>query len=300
MKTLLRYMSYSLLYVSLPWLAGRATLPQPPAQTFALNGLVVVNREAAVVLNRDYTPERGAAQVEVELRGGGIEQRTYTDQNGEFRFEVPAGTYELTFRHPEYYETSLKGVEVKEKPSSTLKVALPLKITLPQLIWQRDPEIIGPKIVPAPSLQLSFEPRRPLAAGRPMRGTLTMKNVGREPILVPTELVTRDSQYSPRSKIMQISISVDGYYDYYEEKYICVPSKSCKELRPSEAASFPITIYERKAFDDGRRVARTYPKRGEYKLKASVNFKLPIDDPNKDIDIRTEAIKSGFTVLICN
>lgn len=291
---------YSLALICLTLFAGTAVFPQAQTQTFTLNGLVVVNREGVVTLNLDHTPERGAPDVEVRLTGAGIEQKTITDQNGEFRFEAPVGVYELTFRHPAYYETTVKGVEVKQKPLSTLKITLPLSITSPQLILQRDPEIIGPKMVPAPTLELSFEPRRPLAARRSMRGTLTIKNVGKEPILMPTEPVTKDSQYSPKAKIIQVDISAVGYYADYDQKFICLPSKNCKSLAHNKTISFPITIYERAGYYEvGRRVAQVYPKTGEYKLKARVHFKLPSDDPNKDIDTRTEAIEREFSVLIC-
>ena len=62
-----------------------------------------------------------------------------------------------------------------------------------------------------------------------------------------------------------------------------------------ETISFPITIHSREGYDEGKRVAQVYPKAGEYKLKASVHFKLPNDDPNKDIYIRTEAIEREFS-----
>ncbi len=300
MNELSHYIGYSLAFICLSLLAGAAALPQTQTQTFTLNGLVVVNREGKVVLNLDHTPERGAPDVEVRLTGAGIEQKTATDQNGEFRFEVPVGTYELSFRHPAYYETTVKGVEVKKQPSSTLKITLPLSITIPQLIWQRDPEIIGPKMVPAPALELSFAPRRPLAAGRPMQGTLTIKNVGKEPILMPTEPYTSRDQYSPRAKIMQVNVFAEKLGAVFDQKYLCLPPRNCKELRSLETISFPITIHSRERYDEGRRVAQVYPKTGEYKLKASVHFKLPSDDPNKDIDIRTEVIEREFSVLVCN
>jgi hypothetical protein len=89
--------------------------------------------------------------------GAGIEQKTVTDHNGEFRFEAPVGTYELSFRHPAYYETTVKGVEIKKAPLSMLKITPPLSITSPQQILQRDPEIIGPKMVPAPKIVHSKE-----------------------------------------------------------------------------------------------------------------------------------------------
>lgn len=300
MKRLSHYIGYSLAFICLTLLAGTAVFPQAQTQTFTLNGLVVVNREGVVTLNLDHTPERGAPDVEVRLTGAGIEQKTITDRNGEFRFEVPVGTYELTLRHPAYYETTVKGVEVKRKPSSTLKITLPLSITVSQLILQRDPEIIGPKMVPVPALELSFEPRRPLATGRPMQGTLTIKNVGKEPILMPTEPYTSRGQYSPRAKIMQVNVFAEKLGAVFDQKYLCLPSKNCKELRSLETISFPITIHSREGFDEGKRVAQVYPKTGEYKLKASVHFKLPSDDPNKDIDIRTEAIEREFSVLVSN
>jgi len=300
MKRSSRYIGYSLVFICLTLLAGSGGLSAIATQTFTLKGLVVVNREGVVTLNLDHTPERGAPDVEVRLTGGGIEQKTVTDQNGEFRFEAPVGTYELSFRHPAYYETTVKGVEIREKPSSTLKITLPLSIKLPQLILQRDPEIIGPKMVPAPELELSFKPRRRLAVGQPIQGALTIKNVGKEPILTPTEPFTKDSQYSPRAKISQIYISVAGYNAHYDQKFICLPSENCKSLAPNETISFPITIYEREEYyEKGRRVAQVCPKTGEYKLKANIHFKLPSDDPNKDIDTRTEAIEREFSVL-CN
>jgi hypothetical protein len=194
----------------------------------------------------------------------------------------------------------VKGVEIKKAPLSTLKITLPLSITSPQLILQRDPEIIGPKMVPAPKLELSYEPRRPLAAGRPMQGTLTIKNMGKEPILMPTEPYTRDEQYSPRAKIVQIEVFAERLRAFFDQKYLCLPSKNCKELRPLETISFPITIHSREGYDEGKRVAQAYPKTGEYMLKASVHFKLPSDDPNKDVDTRTEVIEREFSVLICN
>jgi hypothetical protein len=297
-----RYIGYSLAFICLALLAGTAVFPQSQTQTFTLDGLVVVNREGFVILNSDHTPERGVPDVEVRLTGDGIEQETVTDQKGEFRFEVPVGTYELTFRHPGYYGTTVRGVEVKKPPSSTLKITLPLSINSTQIILQRDdPKIIGPKRVPAPALELSFEPRRPLAAGRPMQGTLTIKNVGKEPILMPTELVTTDSQYSPKAKIIQIYISPAGYNAHYDQKFICLPAKNCKSLAPNETISFPITIYDREGYyEQGRRVAQVYPKTGEYKLEARVYFKLPSDDPNKDIDVRTEPVERDFSVLVSN
>lgn len=300
MKRSSRYIGYSLVFICLLLLAGTAVFPQAQIQTFTLNGLVVVNREGVVTLNLDHTPERGAPDVEVRLTGGGIEQKTVTDQNGEFRFEAPVGTYELSFRHPAYYETTVKGVEIREKPSSTLKITLPLSIKLPQLILQRDPEIIGPKMVPAPELELSFKPRRRLAVGQPIQGALTIKNMGKGPILMPTEPYSRDEQYSPIAKIAQIYISAKGYNAHYDQKFICLPSENCKSLVPNETISFPITIYEREGYEKGRRVAQAYPKTGEYKLNASVHFKLPSDDPNNDVDTRTEVIEREFSVLICN
>jgi hypothetical protein len=303
MKRSLRYIGYSLAFICLALLAGTAVFPQSQTQTFTLNGLVVVNREGVVVLNSDHTPERGLPDVEVRLTGDGIEQETVTDQKGEFRFEVPVGTYELTFRHPGYYGTTVRGVEVKKQqpPSSTLKITLPLSITSTQIILQRgDPKIIGPQMVPAPALELSFEPSRPLAAGHPMQGTLTIKNVGKEPILVPTELFTTESQYSPKAKMMQIYISPGGYNARYDQKFICLPSKNCRNLAPNETISFPIAIYEREGYDDGRRVIHVYPKTVEYKLKANVHFKLPSDDPNKDVDVRTGSVEREFPVLISN
>ncbi len=302
MKKSLRYISYWywLAFICLALLAGTAALLQAQTQTFTLNGLVVVNREGVVVLNMDHTPERGAPDVEVRLTGAGIEQKTVTDQNGEFRFEAPVGTYELSFRHPAYYEITVKGVEVKGQPSSTLKITLPLSITSPQQILQRDPEIIGPKMVPAPEMELSYEPRQPLAAGRPMQGTLTIKNVGKEMILIPTEPYTRRNQYSPRAKIMEVNVFAERLGAVFDQKYLCLPSRNCRELRPLETISFPITIHSREGYDEGRRVAQVYPKIGEYKLKANVHFKLPSDDPNKDIDIRTESVEREFSVLICN
>src|SRR5262245_18532714 len=137
MKRSSRYIGYSLVFICLTLLAGTAVFPQAQTQTFTLNGLVVVNREGVVVLNLDHTPERGAPDVEVRLTGAGIEQKTITDKNGEFRFEVPVGAYELSFRHPASYEITLKGVEVKKQPLSTLKITLPLSITSPQQILQR-------------------------------------------------------------------------------------------------------------------------------------------------------------------
>src|SRR5215510_7989655 len=139
MKRSSRYIGYSLALICLTLLAGTSVFPQAQTQTFTLNGLVVVNREGVVTLNLDHTPERGAPDVEVRLTGAGIEQKTVTDQNGEFRFEAPVGAYELSFRHPAYYEITVKGVEVKKKPSSTLKITLPLSITLSQLVLHRDP-----------------------------------------------------------------------------------------------------------------------------------------------------------------
>lgn len=85
MKRSSRYIGYPLALICLLLLAGSAALPQP--QTFTLNGLVVVNHEGVVALNLDHKPERGAQDVEVRLTGAGIEQKTVTDQNGEFRFE---------------------------------------------------------------------------------------------------------------------------------------------------------------------------------------------------------------------
>jgi Carboxypeptidase regulatory-like domain len=302
MKRSSRYIGYSLAFICLALLAGTAVFPQSQTQTFTLTGLVVVNREGVVVLNADHTPERTLPDVEVRLTGAGIEQETVTDQNGEFRFEVPVGTYELAFRHPGYYEITMRGVEVKKHPSSTLKVTLPLSITSTQIILQRgDPKIIGPKRVPAPALELSYEPGRPLAAGHPMQGTLTIKNVGKESILIPTEPYTRGDQYSLQAKIIQINISPAGYNAHYDQKFICLPSKNCKSLTPNETISFPITIYDREGYyEQGRRVAHVYPKTGGYKLEARVYFKLPSDDPNKDIDVRTEAIERDFSVVVSN
>jgi len=229
--------------------------------------------------------------VEVILRGSDLTQRTRTDFEGKFAFEVPAGTYELVFRDPDYLETVLRGVEVKKQPLEELKVLLT------KLRFERDLEIIGPREVPAPALEISFNPELPLKVGRPMQGTLILKNVGRRPILIPTEPYTKDEQYSPQAKIMQISVHVNGYYDYYEEKYICLPSSNCKELAPFETISFPIRIYKRREYDEGKRVVQVYPKKAEYRLQVSLHFWLPHEKGSRPIV--TEPLRREFRVLIC-
>lgn len=249
-------------------------------------------QEARFILRGEVRSDTGSpmAVVEVRLKGEGLEQQTFTDMDGTFEFEIPAGVYELVFRSFGFYETVVRGIAIRKQPLNRLK------IVLPWLSFERDLEIISPKRVPAPALEISFEPEFPLKVGHPMRGRVMLKNVGREPILIPTVPFTKDSQYSSEAKIMQLVVDVKGYYDYYDEKYICLPSKNCKELAPSETISFPITIYHREGYYKGKRVVQVYPRRGEYKLTVGVHFMLPGTDHNT----RTQPIEKEFTVLICD
>jgi hypothetical protein len=96
---------------------------------------------------------------------------------------------------------------------------------------------------------------------------------------------------------MHVSVFLEGYSAFYDETYVCLPSKDCRELIPSEVVSFPITIYHRQDYFQGKRVSQVYPQPGEYKLKLSVQFMLP-SGPNEDI--RTEAIRKEVKVVVCN
>lgn len=360
MRKLISHAIYFLFFLGLA-----LYLPPVQAQTLTLSGVVVNDAGSAMY------------GVEVNLKGEGIEQRAFTDNEGKFKFEVSAGKYELVFRYPGYYETVVKGLDIWKQPLDSLKVLLPtltlerdleiisgvvirdsgtavegvevhlmkgesiyqttstdkegkfkfevsagkyglvfqypgyyemmvkdvdiwkqprdsLKILLPKLTLELDLEIIGPKMVPAPALDATFKPKTPLKVGRPMRGTLFLKNVGKEPILIPTEPYTKDSQYSPEAKIMQIYVEVESHNAFYDQKYICLPSKNCKELKPLEAISFPLAIYNREGYDEGKRGVQSYQKRGDNRLEINVHFKLP----SRDDDIRTEPIKKEFTVFV--
>lgn len=243
-----------------------------------------------VLLSGTVIRESGSALEGVEvhlIRGGSIYQTTVTDKEGKFRFEMPRGKYELMFRYPGYVETVLKGLDIWKQPIEALRVLLP-KLTL-----ERDLEIIGPKWAPSPALQLSFRPGVPLRVGRQITGTLLLKNVGKEPILVPRELYTQGSQYSPEAKIMQISISLEGYNALYDQKYICLPSKNCFELAPSHTVLFPVAIYDRKEYDEGKRNIQVFHKKGANKLKINLHFVLPGSD-----DARTKPVEKEFTLFV--
>ena len=86
---------------------------------------------------------------------------------------------------------------------------------------------------------------------------------------------------------------------------ICRPVRGYKRIASTTApfngrfvVEIEITIYVREEYyEKGRGVAQVYPETGEYKLKADIHFKPPSDDPNKDIDTRTEVIEREFSVL---
>jgi hypothetical protein len=241
---------------------------------------------SGVVLRESETPVEG---MEVHLmRGGVIYQTTSTNKEGEFKFEVSVGKYDLLFQYPGYYEMTVKDVDIWKQPRDSLKILLP-KLTL-----EPDLEIIGPQMVPAPALEVSFKPTTTLKVGRLIKGTLYLKNTGKEPILIPTALYTQESQYSPEARIMWISVEVEGYYAQYYQPHICLPAKDCRQLKPGETISFPVSIYNRERYEEGKREIQAYHKRGDNKLKVWLQFNVP--SPGEDV--RTKPIEKEFRVFV--
>jgi hypothetical protein len=182
----------------------------------------------------------------------------------------------------------LKDVEIRKQPLNSLK------IILPRLTFERDLEIIGPKLVPAPALEATLGLKPPFKIGRPIQGTLVLKNVGKEPILIPTT----DGQYSPEARLMQVYVHIEGYHAFYDKNYVCEPSKNCKELGPGKAISFPISIYNREGYDEGKRVVQTYQRRGDNKLKVGVVFSLSGGGDEKAVPTVTEPVTQELTVFV--
>lgn len=95
----------------------------------ALNGVVIDESELEL------------HGVEVNLKGEGIKQKTFSDKEGKFTFEISVDKYELVFRHPGYYETALKGLDIWKQPLDGLK------ILLPKLARKCDPGIISGPVI---------------------------------------------------------------------------------------------------------------------------------------------------------
>lgn len=263
-----------LIFLGLVVFAADWSLAQ--SETFTLSG---------VVMSESGTPMIG---VRVYLKGGEVDQMVITDKDGQFRFEVSAGKYDLIFQKSEHYETVIKDIELRRQPLNSLK------IILPRLTFELDLEMIGPIMVAAPSLEVSLDVRPPFKVGRPMRGTVFLKNVGKEPILIPTEPFIKDSQYSTEAKLMWISID-DRSQATYWQPYICLPAKNCKELRPSETISFPFTMYRREGYQEqGKREVQVYQKRGDNKLSVHVSFGWLTEGR----DTRTQPIEKEITVFV--
>ena len=250
------------------------------ARTFVLSGEVV---------DRGTAPWPGVAVV---VEGGGISETVVSDDQGGFAFRLPPGEYRVKVSGVGFYETVIKGIEVRNEDLHGLRIILHDRLPL------RDPapETTGPEFVPSPPLEVTVEATAPVHLGRPVRLTVTLRNRGTESVKIPRRAAF-DGDYTPQLLLMRFEIEVYEYDAVYSGAFVCLPSRDCPELAPGEATSLTVDLFRRNPYmNDGLRRPQRHHLTGTFGGAAEVHFTLPHKEGERET--RTRPIRQLFRMHV--
>lgn len=234
------------------------------------------NTLAVIVIDQDGQPLGNAEAV---MRGGGQEWHASTGLEGRCTFNVANGTYDLLLKHPDFYETIIRGIEVNVPADPADRVAPgPLRVLMQRkLSFEKDLSIVGPTYVPPPPVAVDFRARPAAKPNRPAQGVVTLTNNGTEPVIVP---LRRDYEWSADLLLMRIYFGSEGTDLFYDEPLACLPDVDCRSLLPGESVDIELDLYSRSGYAAGQKKAAVWPSDRLLEARIGLYWMLPREDPD--------------------
>jgi len=254
--------------------------------------LVAGNLEVLLVDGRGEPLDR----VEVSVRGSGLERTLDGGLLGRLALDLPSGVYDLGFSKPDFYDLSVEGVAI-DLPSASRsgrEAFAPLRVMMTRRInLEKDLQIVGPRFVDPPPLEISFRPESPAVVGRSARGVVTLKNVGLKSLRVPA---SREFHWTPEVLTMRLVMTIEGSDVALDEPFLCTPSAECRELSPGESVEISVSLNSRRGYSEGRSESASWQRSGDLKGTIGVYFTFP--QGGAEVPTITRSSEATFQMII--
>ena len=210
---------------------------------------------------------------------------TITDGDGRFSLRVKPGIYDLVVDGAGiFYTTTLNKVEVKASGINGLIVELhevqPGKSHVDQ--------VIGPKYIEKPTIDIGFLPDEGLKPRGNISGIIIIKNIGDKPIMLPNAKMASQTLAHDRLG-MQVTVAIKGQSATSTKWYACNPQSDCTTIEPLKMMYIRISSLM-KTQEGG--AAATLGE-GIYSGYVYVSLSMPGQE-----DVRTKGIESGFYIKV--